>query len=93
MIKYIQGKCKLFEIDGDTSICDARYRISIQTGSSGYQENRGSLFDIDLSMLTTLKGKEGILKLEDGQELKFAASNLDVVQERLDVRINIVIAL
>jgi hypothetical protein len=93
MIKYIQGKCKIFEFDGDSFICDARYRISVQTGSSGYQDNAGSLYDIDLSILPSLIGKEGILELEDGQELKFAASGLDMVQERLDIRINSVVAL
>ncbi len=88
MIKSIKGKCKVFETDGNTFICDARYRIDSDTGSSGYQENTGALYDIDRSTLAGLGGKSGVLKLEDGQSLDFAAIGLDMGTERLDIRIN-----
>ena len=92
MIKQKNGKCKLFENDGTTFICDARYRISVQTDSSGYQDNTGSLHDIDRSTLPSLDGQEGILKLEDGQELKFAVRGMDMVRTQLTIRINSVVA-
>ncbi|GMQ79417.1 MAG: hypothetical protein BMS9Abin02_2005 [Anaerolineae bacterium] len=88
MIRQKNGKCKLFESDGTTFICDARYRINSYTDSSGYQDNTGALYDIDRSTLPSLNGQEGILKLEDGQSLDFAARGLDMMMERLDIRIN-----
>lgn len=91
MYKRIQGKCRLYESDGTTFICDARYRITIRIDSSARQDNTGYLYGIDIATLPSLSGKEGILKLEDGQDLIFAGTGLDMMASRLDIRINSVI--